>query len=272
MLTEREAALRAEGREDFRVILEWRTREAEVIASQAVASLARLTGARTVIAHATHPAIVEITERERRAGARLTVESVPRYFYLREDEILKEGPFRKFAPPARVRSHEEELAMWQALADGRIDHISSDHSPSTPEQKRKGNIWEVPFGVPGVENTLSLMLNAAHEGWVPLPRLVRALCEVPARTYGIYPRKGAIRVGSDADLVLVDLDAAHTFRNEATISKAGWTPYHGRTVYGRPAATFVRGRLVARDGSPVMDPGYGRFIPGPGAAGRFVAQ
>jgi dihydroorotase-like cyclic amidohydrolase len=272
MLTEREAALRAEGRDDFRVILEWRTREAEVIATQAVATLARLTRAQTVVAHATHPAAVAIADWERRAGARLSVESVPRYFYLREDEVLTEGPFRKFAPPARARNEEDEQAMWRAVTGGLIDHISSDHSPSTPEQKRAGNIWEAPFGVPGVENTLSLMLNAVHEGWVPLPRLVAVLCENAARTYGFYPRKGAIQVGSDADIVLVDLNAKHTFRNEDTVSKAGWTPYHGRTVHGRPVATFVRGRLVARDGHAVVDPGYGIFLPGRGAKGRAAAH
>jgi len=272
MLTEREAALRAEGREDFNVILEWRTREAEVIASQAVATLARMTAARTVIAHATHPAILDVADRERRAGAHLSVESVPRYFYIREDEILKEGAFRKFAPPARARNEQDEQAMWQALSAGRIDHISSDHSPSTPEQKRKGSIWEVPFGIPGVENTLPLMLNAVHERWLTLPRLVEVLCEVPAKTYGLYPRKGVIQVGSDADFMLIDPDAAYTFSHEQTISKAGWTPYHGRTVHGRVIATYLRGRLVAREGRPVADPGYGIFLPGPGASGRTVAS
>jgi len=263
---EREGALRRAGRTDHGIIPEWRCREAEAVAAAEVALLARLTGARVVIAHTSHPPIVELAGRERAHGARLWVESCPQYFYLKEDEVLEHGPFRKFTPPARLRSDAEALEMWGLLAAGGITHISTDHAPATPEQKREGDIWTCHFGLPGVETTLTMMLHATHRRWITIEHVVDVLCERPARLYGFYPRKGALAPGADADVVLVDPERPRVLANDQVVSKAGWTPYAGMKVVGGPVMTFSRGRLVARDGRPQGEPGWGRWLPGAGAA------
>lgn len=255
-----ERRLRAAGRSDGMVIPEWRSREAEAVAINTVAHLARLTGARVIIAHASRPQVLEYVARERAAGARLWVESCPQYFYLEEHEIAREGAFRKFTPPAR--SAEERDGMWERLERGEITHIQTDHAPSTREQKLEGDgdIWVPHFGLPGVETTLSMMLEGVNAGRLSLERAVQALSETPARLHGLFPRKGSLRVGADADLVLVDLKRAHTLSDDQVVSKAGWTPFAGRIVRGVPVRTYVRGQLVAEAGRVVARPGTGRWV------------
>jgi dihydroorotase-like cyclic amidohydrolase len=208
---------------------------------------------------------VDLIARERALGARLWVESCPQYFYLEEREVLEYGPFRKFTPPARIRNAEDADAMWRRLASGAITHVSTDHAPATRAQKQTGDIWACPFGLPGVETTLPLMLTAAAAGRVTLERVVDVLCEQPARLYGFYPRKGTLAPGADADITLIDPGRRRRLADGDVVSKAGWTPYAGREVIGSPVMTFVRGRLVARDGRPAGEPGWGRWLPGAGA-------
>jgi dihydroorotase (multifunctional complex type) len=264
---DRAEALRAAGRTDGGVIPEWRAREAEAVAVDQVAALARLTGARVVIAHTSHAPIVDLIAAARAAGARLWTESCPQYFYLEEREVLEEGPFRKFTPPARIRGQEDADAMWRRLASGAITHVSTDHAPATRAQKQAGDIWACPFGLPGVETTLALMLTASAAGRVTLERVVDVLCEQPARLYGFYPRKGTLAPGADADITLIDPGRRRRLADRDVVSKAGWTPYAGREVVGSPVMTFVRGRLAARDGRPAGEPGWGRWLPGAGAKG-----
>ena len=221
-----------------------------------------------MIAHTSHPEAVELIQRERARGARLWVESCPQYFFLEEAEVLTHGPFRKFTPPARLARGDDAGRMWQLLASGDITHISTDHAPATRAQKQGGDIWKAPFGLPGVETTLTLMLHAAHQGWVTLERVVDVLCARPAQLYGYYPRKGSLLPGADADITLVDPARPRVIRDDQVISKAGWSPYAGMAVVGGPVMTFCRGRLVARDGRPQGEPGWGRWLPGAGASGR----
>ncbi len=261
---ENEARLKKLGRKDYGILCQWRSQEAEQVATNTVALLARLGGAKTIIAHISHPEVLDIVARDRQAGAKLWAESCPQYFYLSEADILKHGPYRKFTPPAR--SEEQAEGLWQRLAGGEITHISSDHAPSTAAQKAKGNenMWEGYFGLPGVQTTLTLLLNAVNAGRLSLERIVQLVAERPAKLYRLWPRKGNLQPGGDADIVLIDMKATHTLSNKTMLSKAGWTPYDGLKVKGRPVATYVRGILVASDGKVVAKPGTGRFLPGPG--------
>jgi dihydroorotase (multifunctional complex type) len=260
-----EAELRATGRDDPAVIVEWRSREAELSALAVTSLLARATGVRAVMAHVSTPDGLETVARERDRGARLRIESCPQYLSLYEREILDEGAFRKFTPPARARSSADLDAMWRAADNGTIDHIATDHAPSTRDQKLAGSIWDVHFGLPGIDTTLPVLLDGAHHGRIAYERVVELYSEAPARAYGLYGPKGRLEEGADADLVLVDPDRAWAVRDEDIVSKAGWSPLAGRTLTGGAVATLLRGRLVARDRQLLSDPGAGRFVPGAGA-------
>jgi dihydroorotase (multifunctional complex type) len=258
-----ERKLRDLGRTDFGILLEWRTREAEQVAAGAVALLARLAGSRTIIAHVSHPKVLDVVSKQS-IGANIWIESCPQYFYLSEEEVLEQGPLRKFTPPARSRAEAEGL--WQRLAAGEITHISTDHAPSTLAQKAEGkhDMWQCHFGLPGIQTTLTMLLNAVNCGRLTLERVVQVTAETPAKLYRMWPQKGNLRPGAQADAVLVDLSYEQTITNEQMLSKAGWSPYHGMTVRGRPVGTYLRGSLVMRDGKLRSDPGAGRFVAGPG--------
>ena len=253
-----ERRLREAQRLDNSVIPEWRSEVAEEIAVSNVALMARLTGARVTVAHISHKMILDLILRERAQGANLFAEICPQYLFLNEEIVKERGPFAKFTPPARPVSRSAGiLAMLQA---GHYQLVSSDHAPSTAEQKRKGNIWECHFGLPGIDTTFPMMLKLVNQGDLTLQRVVQLYAETPAKVLGLYPRKGCIAVGADADLVLVDMNKRWQIANELTMSKAGWTPFHGTDVVGKAQMTFVRGRLVADNGKIMADPGVGQPV------------
>lgn len=262
-----ERLLRQDGRTDGGLLPQWRSRDAEVVAAAVAALLVRRAGARAVVAHVSHPEVAQYVARERAAGARLSAEGCPQYFLLREDEVLDRGALRKFTPPARARTDDDELQMWGLLRTGALTHMSTDHAPSTLQQKQDGDIWNVHFGLPGLDSTMLVLLDAAARGHLAYEDVVRVYSETPARTYGLWPRKGRIAPGSDADLVLVDPAARRTLTDSDVLSKAGWSPFAGRTFTGGITATYLRGHLVASERVPV-DARGGRFVAGAGAPGH----
>ncbi len=156
--------------------------------------------------------------------------------------------------------------MWALARAGAIHHISSDHAPSTLEQKLAGTIWDSPFGLPGLDTTSSTLIDAAVRGVLSFERVAELYAHAPARLYGLSHRKGSVALGLDADFVLVNPGVERTLTNDAVQSKAGWTPYAGRRVRGSITATYLRGVQISADGHPWVQPGFGRFIPGPGAS------
>jgi dihydroorotase (multifunctional complex type) len=258
-----ERALRDLGRVDPGLLPEWRNRDAELVAAVVAAILVRRTGARATIAHVSHPEVVSYLAGERSRGARVAAECCPQYFLLREKDVIEHGALRKFTPPARARTDDDEHQMWQLLRDGVLTHISSDHAPSTLAQKRDGDFWSVHFGLPGIDSTMSVLLDAAARGELAYEDVVRAYSEFPAKQYGLWPRKGRIAAGADADILVVDPDATRVLRNDEVLSRAGWTPFDGRTMRGRVLQTYLRGELIAENSEPVDGRG-GRFLPGAG--------
>lgn len=260
-----ERALHEAGRDDNAIIPEWRNRDAELTSLVVTMLLAQRAGARVVAAHVSHREALEVVDRHRGAGGNVAAESCPQYLLLLENEVLEHGGFRKFTPPARARTTRDLDEMWDALEERKINYISTDHAPATARQKTEGSIWDVHFGLPGIDTTLPLLLDAAHRGRVAYERVVEAYAEAPAQIYGLYPKKGRLQPGADADIVLIDPTAEWEIRDEAILSRAGWSPFSGRTVHGRIVQTYARGRLAAEDRKIVDAPGWGRFIPGPGA-------
>lgn len=248
-----ESLLQGQGRTDPGVLPEWRSLDAELVAVAVAALLVRRTGARAVSAHVSNQEVASYIAAEREKGARLGAEGCPQYFLLRESEVHQHGTLRKFTPPARARIADDEVEMWRLLRAGVLTHMSSDHAPSTLEQKADGDIWNVHFGLPGLDSTMAVLLDAAARGYLAYEDVARIYSEVPAKTYGLWPNKGRIAAGADADIVLVDPGASRTLTNENVISKAGWTPFSGRHVTGEVVQTFLRGILIAENGKPADD-------------------
>jgi len=264
LTVEAERRLHEQGRTDPGLLIEWRTRPAEEVAVQAVAILARQASVRATIAHVSTPEVAALVASARKSGADLVAEACPQYFLMREDEVLGEGALRKFTPPARIRNDREERAMWDLLDDGGFNHISTDHAPSTLDQKSRGGFWDIHFGLPGLDTTLRLFLDAAASGRLRYEDVVSLYSEAPARRYGFYPRKGHLGVGADGDIVLVDPQREWVIENSAVISRAGWSPYAGRRGRGSVEAVYLRGRKIASGGRPVEE-FNGRFLPGEGS-------
>ncbi|MDP2710468.1 MAG: dihydroorotase family protein [Solirubrobacteraceae bacterium] len=260
-----ERRLRAAGRTGGVVVAQWRSREAERAAASAVADVARATGARFVVAHASSADVLDALAAARSAGSPVLAECCPQYLVLHESEAREQGALRKFTPPARIRDARDERRLWSAFNAGLIHHISSDHAPSTRRQKLAGDIWEAPFGLPGIDTTLPLMLDAALSNRTTLERVVEAYAAAPARAYGIAG-KGRLEVGAIADVAVVDPAGVRELRDADVLSRAGWTPYAGMTVRGRVVHTLLRGAPVLEDGELVDEAPRGRFVPGAGYA------
>jgi dihydroorotase (multifunctional complex type) len=241
-----ELRLKGEGRLDPGLLLEWRSREAELTAVAATAAALIGTGAVATFAHVSHPAVLDIIEEFRLQGADIAAEACPQYLALDEGEVIEAGPLRKFTPPARVRDEAERSEMWQAVRDGRFSHFSTDHAPSTLSQKAEGDFWEAPFGLPGLDTTLPFLIDAALTGEITMSDVARLYATAPAARYRLA--KGVIEVGADADIVLIDPSGSWMVRDDDVISKAGWTPYTGRTFRGSIVATFLRGVEIADAG------------------------
>jgi dihydropyrimidinase len=201
-------------------------------------------------------ALDEITRAKMR-GFRVYGETCPQYLNLTNDDLLRQGPLLKIGPP--LRSEEDRNALWRGLAEGSIDTVASDHAPKG--KRIDDDFFAAPYGSPQVETMLPLLFHGSvAEGRMTLSRLVRVMCENPARLFGMYPKKGALEVGSDADLVIVDPEAAWTISHATQHSNAPYTAYEGRKVLGRPILTMQRGEVVVENGKMKGRRGGGRFL------------
>ncbi|HZR98632.1 MAG TPA: dihydroorotase family protein [Chloroflexota bacterium] len=217
--------------------------------------LARQAGAALHLRQLSTREAVAMTRALKDLGADVTAEVNPHHLFLTADELERQGPYARVHPPLRQLADVE--ALWSALADGTVDLISTDHAPHTRAEKEAGwqDVWVAPPGVPGLETWLPLLLDTAAAGRLSLPQLARWCGEAPARRFGLGDRKGALRVGADADFVLVDLAAEGILSHDGLYTKAAYTPFHGRRVRGAVRATYVRGRAVARQGRVLRSTG-----------------
>lgn len=261
VLLEQRKRLLKEGRKDPLAHIEWHPNEAEEKAVKRVIELAKGTGCSIHLANLTTRQAVELVTKAKGGRVPVTGETCPHYLLFTKDDMQRLGPYLKVNPA--LKTDEDRVALWSALANGIIDTVVTDHAPGTKEEKEVGveDIWKAQTGIPGVETLLPLMLSeGVAKGRLTLERLVNALCTRPAQIFGLYPRKGVIREGSDADLVLIDLSKKAKITAEKLHYKVGWTPYEGTMVRGTPVMTISRGVVVAQGGEVVWEPSHGQFI------------
>ena len=255
----RQNQLMAAGRNDHLAHLAARTDVVAIEALNRSAVLADWTGARIHIVHESCAGSIPYIRFHKQRGVDITVETLPQYLYLSAEMGTGAlGDLMRMNPPIRQEAHQEPL--WEALIDGTIDMISTDHAPHTDEQHAAPSMWDVACGFVGVETSLSLMLDAVSKGRMTLENYVRMSSGAPARAFGLYGRKGVLRAGADADLVIVDPDRKTTITSAALHSRGRLTPFEGREVTGVPILTMVRGAVVARDGKPTGAAGWGKML------------
>ena len=223
-----------------------RAPEAEVEAIRHALQLADQYEVPLHVCHLTTRKGSELIQQARLRGVDVTCETCPHYLFMTLDGLLRLGPYAKMNPP--LRNQEDQDALWEGIRNGTITLIASDHAPHTRREKDKGlgNIWLAPSGVPGVETTLLLLLNAVNEEKLSLRQLVRLMHDNPVERFGLG-RYGYIEEGNTANLTIVDLDAPWEIRDRKLRTKCGWSPYskidrlsHGK---GRPVMTVINGRV-----------------------------
>jgi dihydroorotase len=250
--------LKAAGRTDPLAHVESRPDVCAIEAVGRAIAVAEAAKARLHILHESCRDTLPIIRSAKARGTDVTAETCPHYLLLKAEDMARLGPILRVNPPVRFAGHAE--ALWQGLADGTLDMLATDHAPHTPEEKTRPNIWEGHSGFPGVETAVPLMLTEVNRGRMTIERYVEWSSAAPARAWGLYPRKGALQVGSDADIVIVDMEGEREIRGGDLHSKSKITPFEGMRVRGVPVCTIVRGRIVMRDGQVVGQPGWGRRV------------
>ena len=242
--------LRAEGRVSPEYHCVSRPTVAEVTSVERILNFVRETGARVEIAHVSCPEVMELLRQAKKDGLPVYVETCPHYLFLTEEDMVKFGPYAKCNPPVRSRAQAEKL--WDYINDGTVDYMGSDHSPFLVEEKTRGlkDIFAAAAGFPGADLRLPLMLDAVAEGRTTLEKVVELLSVNPARCFGLYPTKGTIQVGADADFTLFRMDRHMVVDKARNYSHARdiAIPYDGRELKCAVTGTIVRGRAVMRDG------------------------
>lgn len=259
--------LRAAGRTDRAAWGEARPIAAELTAIDEAIGLAEATGARLHIVHVSCAEGIDRISAARARGVAVTSETCAHYLFFDETDLERLGPVAKCAPPLRAPAERE--ALWDRVLAGAVDVITSDHSPCLWEEKTAGDadIFEAWGGISGVQSTLpALLTEGVTKRGLPLPELVRMTAANPARLFGLYPKKGSLSAGADADLVLVDPDRRFTLQAADLEYRNPHSAYVGAQFLGSVQKTISRG-LTVFDGGRIIGPaGHGERLDGAGLA------
>jgi dihydropyrimidinase len=245
-----------------KVSIEWfersRPKPVEYEAVFRAIQLAKLVDCPLYLVHQTTGEAVDIVRRARDEGRFVVAETCPQYLLWTNDDLVAKGPGAVLAPPYRTRWDQDQL--WKGIAEGVIATIGSDHAPH--DKRDLDNVFNVPVGTPQVETMLPLMFDrGVNAGRLTLPRLVAALCENPARAFGLYPKKGSLAVGSDADVVVLDPSRPYEIHAQQMHSSKPYDNiYDGWRSLGVPVHTMQRGRDILVDGKLVARAGQGVFL------------
>jgi len=260
IMARRYQQLREAGRHDPRAHVAARPAVVAVEAVSRAAVLAEWTGARIHVLHVSSAAELTPLREAKARGVDITAETCPHYLFLSDSDYDRLGSVIRVNPP--IRDGSDAAALWQGLQAGTLDMIATDHAPHNPNEKCNDDIWEADCGFPGVETQMPLMLSAVNEGRLGICDYVRLAAEAPARHWGLWPHKGTIRPGADADIVVAAMDCDERIDQGCLHSvNARVSPYHQRRVTAAPIHTLVRGRFVMRERRLVGDcEGHGRNV------------
>jgi dihydropyrimidinase len=252
-----QARLMAAGREGLEA---WEASRPPVTEAENVnraAFFGRRAGCPVYVVHMSSAAALEEVRLARAAGATVHAETCPHYLTHTLESPL--GLIAKTNPPLRRR--EDVEALWRGLADGAIDVVGSDHVPR-PRAAKAGTTWKASRGGPVLSMIVPVLLSeGVHRRGLSLARVAQLVALTPARLFNLYPRKGTLQVGSDADLTVVDPDLEREVTWAGLASFADYSIWEGQRLRGWPVLTISRGRVVARDGHFVGEPGWGRYLP-----------
>jgi dihydroorotase len=221
-----------------------RDHKAALIATQRAVELAERHRHRF---HVLHVSTADEVKFLRGTSDLITAEACPHHLFFNIDDYDRLGSLIQMNPS--VKTKQDNQALWDGLRDGTIQVVATDHAPHTLEEKRQA-YPDSPSGLPAVENSLALLLNAVNQDRCTLQQVVGWMCEAPARVWDIR-NKGRIENGRDADLVLVDMDRTQTVLNDQQLTKSGWSPWHGVALQGWAVRTWVMGKTVFRDGAVI---------------------
>ncbi|MBE0531441.1 MAG: dihydroorotase family protein [Rhodospirillales bacterium] len=230
---------------------------AEALAMAEIYELGAAANSRVHVVHCSIPRGIEITESYKRQGVKATVEVCVHYLTLDEDDMIRVGAFGKINPPIRPRHMVE--AMWGHVAAGHIDFVSTDHSPWPVEVKSNPNIFKNASGAPGLETLIPALFTGCEQHGLPITTVAKLISEGPAKYFLLYPKKGVLREGSDADFAIVE-PGRFKFDARNTVTIVDWSPFDGKEFTCRVAATYLRGRKVWDGKAVLSEPGYGNFL------------
>ncbi|AFO56609.1 dihydroorotase, multifunctional complex type [Natrinema sp. J7-2] len=237
---------------------------AEREAVERMITFAEETGAKIHMFHVSSGSAAEAVARGKDRGVDVTAETTPHYLWFTEDVMRKKGNVARIQPP--IRDAEEREILWDVGIDqGTIDCLATDHAPHTPAEKKVddpfGNTWDAISGFVGLETEVPAMLTFVDQGRLTLEEWVRRHSTRPAQVWDMYPQKGSLQVGTDADFTIVDPDREWTLADRTELhSKNCVTPFEGETFTGKAIATVVRGNVMAEDGTVVGESGYGTRV------------
>lgn len=236
---------------------ETRPEVTETVAVLTAIEIARTLNCRLHIAHASVPRTFEIVDEARREGVLVTAETCPHFLICNEDRWKDIGAQFKINPP--LRSEKSRLLLWEFLRKDKIHLIASDHAPHPINHKP--NVFDNFSGTPSIETLFQIMYSeGVAKGEIGINRLVKLLTINPAKLLGLYPEKGAIEIGSDADLIIFDPSKKWVLEGSKLHMQSGWSMYEGFNVTGKVFATYVRGKKVYEDGEVIGEKGYGKWI------------
>jgi dihydropyrimidinase len=238
---------------------ESRSVESEVKSIAIASQIARKTGCKLYFVHIGSQAAMDAILKERKNGTKIFVETCPHYLTLSYES--QEGFLAKVMPP--IRSSKDTARIWKEVQNGNIDSIGTDHVANRINLKLTGStVWDALAGFPGIGTMLPILLSeGVNKGKITLQQLANLTSMNTAKIFGIYPKKGIIQKGSDADIVLVDMKKEKKVNSELLEGFSDYSVYEGWILRGWPVKTLVRGSIVSEDFKVIQKPGYGKFIP-----------